>query len=193
MVKAAPGLEGVQSSDQCDQKHLFSGFVDDTAVFQQKGAQISQLLKILQEFGEISGLHVQPSKSAGISLAKGTIPKLYHSIPMLAEGDTVRYLGIQVGLGDLALPNWMLQLSKLARRLKDASRYTCFDIQARATNTVPTRVAILNAVVLPAILFTAKFFLPPQRSGKTDTSTIWKLFVERTGGSNSPHEMAVAS
>ena len=74
-------------------------------------------------------------------------------IPVLRQGDTVRYLGYAVGTGELSTPNWAAHIRNVQRRLATATQLA---------TSVEDRVLILNVIMLPAVLFTAAVFeIPP--------------------------------
>ncbi|POM72319.1 RxLR effector candidate protein [Phytophthora palmivora] len=64
----------------------------------QKARQLRHVLRIVGQFGEMSGLHIQPAKSVLISLNTGiSTPAQMLGIPILQRGEFTRYLGYQVG------------------------------------------------------------------------------------------------
>ena len=111
-------------------------------------------MQLLSEFGQQSGLHVQPTKSSYICLNKAVTQKQRCGIPIVGHGETVRYLGIQIGTGNITQANWEDRLQKLRTRLI---------IAAKVSNSVVGRVLILNSVLLPSILFTAGYIKPPAK------------------------------
>lgn len=56
-------LNGFKLPGSIDKAHKFSAFVDDATVFRSKTTNLKFVLKILDKFGEISGLRAQPAKS----------------------------------------------------------------------------------------------------------------------------------
>lgn len=107
----------------------------------------------MRRFGELSGLQVQPSKSCYIFLNTTIKAELVHGIPVLQYGTTTRYLGYQVGTGELRAVNWADRQRRPQRRLMAAaSKHT----------SVADRVLILNVIMLPAMLYTAIMFQPTQ-------------------------------
>ncbi|KAF1333210.1 Short chain dehydrogenase, partial [Globisporangium splendens] len=111
-------------------------------------------LALLPEFGQQSGLHVQPTKSSYICLNTAVVQEQRCGIPILKHGETVRYLGIQIGTGNITQANWEDRLQKLRTRLI---------IATKVSNSVVGRVLILNSVLLPSILFTASYIKPPAK------------------------------
>ena len=75
-------------------------------------------MEIVHWFGELSGLCVQQKKSVLIMLNTAVDLAGYAGIPVLRHGDTTRYLGYQVGTGDLVGANWALR----TRNIRSASR-----------------------------------------------------------------------
>ncbi|OWZ18661.1 RxLR effector protein [Phytophthora megakarya] len=70
-------------------------------------------------------------------------------IPVLPPGQTVRYLGYDVGHADLPKINWVKGIRSIQCRMVTA--------EAAATS-VRDRVDLLNAIVIPSVLFTVKIF-----------------------------------
>lgn len=56
-------LTGVLVAGGDGATHKFSAFVDDSTVFLQEANQLPRALQIVETFGKLSGLHVQPTKS----------------------------------------------------------------------------------------------------------------------------------
>ncbi|KAF1336392.1 Rxlr effector protein, partial [Globisporangium splendens] len=153
-VQQDPYLEGIRVTRSGAEPHLISTFVDDSAVFLKQGKQLPRLMQLLTEFGQQSGLHVQPTKSSYICLNTAVVQEQRCGIPILKHGETVRYLGIQIGTGNITQANWEDRLQKLRTRLI---------IATKVSNSVVGRVLILNSVLLPAILFTAGYIKPPAK------------------------------
>jgi hypothetical protein len=78
-------------------------------------------MAIVEKFGQISGLHVQRSKSHAIFLNTVIVVTQYQGIPALRHGDTIRYLGHVVGTGNLVDINWELRIRSVQRRLATAA------------------------------------------------------------------------
>ncbi|KAF1322123.1 Rxlr effector protein, partial [Globisporangium splendens] len=153
-VQQDPHLEGIRVTRSGAEPHLISTFVDDSAVFLKQGKQLPRLMQLLSEFGKQSGLHVQPTKSSYICLNTAVVQEQRCGIPILKHGETVRYLGIQIGTGNITQANWEDRLQKLRTRLI---------IAAKVSNSVVGRVLILNSILLPSILFTAGYIKPPAK------------------------------
>ncbi|KAF1318298.1 Rxlr effector protein, partial [Globisporangium splendens] len=153
-VQQDPHLEGIRVTRSGAEPHLISTFVDDSAVFLKQGKQLPRLMQLLSEFGQQSGLHVQPTKSSYICLNTAVVHEQRCGIPVLKHGETVRHLGIQIGTGNITQANWEDRLQKLRTRLI---------IAAKVSNSVVGRVLILNSVLLPSILFTVSYIKPPAK------------------------------
>uniref|UniRef100_A0AAV1UKE2 Uncharacterized protein n=1 Tax=Peronospora matthiolae TaxID=2874970 RepID=A0AAV1UKE2_9STRA len=115
-----------------------------------------------------SGLHAQPAKPKLIDFLNLSI-KLdeYLGNSVLRSGETTRYLGYVVGTGELHHRNWALRIRRLQRILVTASTIT---------TSVANWVVVLNAIVLPSILFTAAVFEMPEWARK-DVHNLYKQFV----------------
>ena len=102
-VRQHPELEGLEIAGA---RHVFSGFVDDSAAFLQLGRMVRPLARLLAQFGDLSGLFTQAKKCVVISAArKAASPTPMSSFPVLPDGETTRYLGILIGLGDVTAAN----------------------------------------------------------------------------------------
>lgn len=134
-----------------------ASFVDDTSVFLGKATELSRLLQLLDKFAALSGLRVQPRKSIIIGLNTACTQERSHGIPVLQHGRTTRYLGVQVGTTDTTAANWSDRVRKLRTRLGMATA---------VTNSVVSRVTIINAIMLPAIMFTARHSTPTESTVK---------------------------
>ncbi|KAF1313456.1 Rxlr effector protein, partial [Globisporangium splendens] len=95
-VQQDPHLDGIRVTRSGAEPHLISTFADDSAVFLKQGKQLPRLMQLLSEFGQQSGLHVQPTKSSYICLNTAVVQEQRCGIPILKHGETVRYLGIQI-------------------------------------------------------------------------------------------------
>ncbi|KAF1329275.1 Rxlr effector protein, partial [Globisporangium splendens] len=164
-----PYLEGIRVTKSGAEPHLISTFVDDSAVFLKQGKQLPRLMQLLTEFGQQSGLHVQPTKSSDICLNTAVVQEQRCGIPILKHGETVRYLGIQIGTGNITQANWEDRLQKLRTRLI---------IATKVSNSVVGRVLLLNSVLLPSILFTAGYIKPPSEGRGPASESTKAIFVE---------------
>ena len=130
-------------------RHKFSAFVDDATVFLHEARHISRVLQILEQYGRLSGLRVQPRKSKLLLLNLTVKCEEVCGIPVLCHGDTTRYLGYLIGTGELTDVNWAARIRTVQRRLATATQLT---------TSVELRVLILNVIMLPSVLFTAAVF-----------------------------------
>uniref|UniRef100_A0AAV1T2A2 Reverse transcriptase domain-containing protein n=1 Tax=Peronospora matthiolae TaxID=2874970 RepID=A0AAV1T2A2_9STRA len=121
-VQQSPDLSGLPVPGQHPATHVFSAFVDDSTIFLEKASQLEPALALVSQFGTLSGLVAQPSKSQIICLNRAVHVADMRGIPVLQQADTVRYLGYQVGLRPLHNCYWALRIRKLQRRLMTASR-----------------------------------------------------------------------
>ena len=147
------------------------GMVDDTVVQLQQGAQLDLVLPILEAFGDMSGLLLQKSKSMAISLDTGMKDTYIRDIPLLQPGATTRYLGIQIGHGDIHSPNWDRAL--LATRAK-------MGMAAKVTLTPIFRAKALQAIVEAKFRSLAPHVLPSARTVRQWQNLIDNFFWEGT-------------
>ena len=152
------GIKGITISKESHVHHLTSAFVDDTAIFLNQAKDTKKTMSVVEQFGDLSGLKVQQQKSHFISLAKEIQHIKYEGIPVLPEGATTRYLGVQVGIANLTDINWNRRIEQVKKRV---------GIMSQKHMSVPYRVLLLNAIFLPAILFTATFLLPTEKHLKS--------------------------
>ncbi|CAI5712945.1 unnamed protein product [Peronospora destructor] len=135
----------------------------------------------VRRFGELSGLSVRPAKSVLIFLNAAVVISDYEGIPVLRHGQTTRYLGYQVGTGDLVDANWALRIRNVRKRLATA---------ASLSTSVAIRILLLNAIMLPAVLFTAAVFRLLQWA-RAELHNIQKQFLwhHSTSTSSSRHKV----
>jgi hypothetical protein len=151
-IKQDKGVEGIQVPGSAGDTHTFSAFVDDSTVFLQEAKQIPRVMQVVKQFGRLSGLQVQSTKSHLIFLNKAVKETTYCGLPVVPSGETVRYLGYEVGTGELTDVNWAGRIRAVQRRLATATRLA---------TSVENRVIILNVILLPSVLFTAGAFDMP--------------------------------
>ena len=125
----------------------------DSTLFLERADQIPHALDIVRAFEELSGLHVQPTKSQILFLNRAIKVKEYEGIAVVPPGTTTRYLGYEIGTRELVNKNWALRYQRIQRRLLTATR---------VATSVTNRVLILNSIVLPSLLFTAIVFDIPR-------------------------------
>uniref|UniRef100_A0AAV1V694 Reverse transcriptase domain-containing protein n=1 Tax=Peronospora matthiolae TaxID=2874970 RepID=A0AAV1V694_9STRA len=156
-LKQDPSLKGLPVPGTVDRTHLFSAFVDDSTLFLDTEKQILHALGIIQAFGNLSGLHVQPAKSKLLFLNRAISRASFAGIDIVPSGATTRYLGYEIGTGPLDNKNWAHRIRTIQRRLLTATR---------VATSVENRVLILNSIVLPSLLFTASVFYVPRWAEK---------------------------
>lgn len=91
----------------------------------------------------------------------------FAGVSVLPPAETVQYLGYEIGTGDLQHRNWAVRMRKLQRRLFTATK---------VATSVENRVRILNAIILPSILFTAAVFDIPEWAGRA-IQNLYKQFL----------------
>lgn len=89
------GIQPVQKNSSLH--HRFSAFVDDSTILLKHADQVPVAMALVQRFGDLSGLLVQPLKSKFVFLYSDFVPKTWYTLPVLPEGETVRYLGYFFG------------------------------------------------------------------------------------------------
>ena len=90
---------------------------------------------------------------------------------MLPHGKTTRYLGHQVGTGELTYVNWVVRIRNVRQRLATATR---------VATSVSLRVLILNFIMLPGILFTVADFDMPHWADE-ELRNLHKQFLWKYG------------
>lgn len=111
--KSRQAHQGLPVPGRPEREHQFSAFVDDSTVFMQEARQLPRVLTIVELFGRLSGLHVQSAKSKVIFLNTAITQLVYHGIQVLEHGDTIRYLGYEVGTGKLTDVNWAVRIQNI--------------------------------------------------------------------------------
>lgn len=92
---------------------------------------------------------MQPETSKYIFLNKAIGRDNWDGVPVLVSGETVRYLGYEVRLGNLHKNNWAKGVRRFRRRMVTAKR---------AATTVRDRVDHFNAIMLPSMYLPQKCF-----------------------------------
>ena len=98
-------ITGIMVPHGSGARHKYSAFVDDATVVVQEAEQLPRVLQIVERFGRLSGLRVQPRKSKLIFLNLAVYTAEFFGIPVLRHGDTTRYLEYSVGTGELTDAN----------------------------------------------------------------------------------------
>ncbi|CAI5707472.1 unnamed protein product [Peronospora effusa] len=112
-------------------------------------------------------MRIHPSKSQLIFLNRSVKLEQYEGIDVVPTGETTRYLGYEIGTGELVNKNWAQRIHKIQRRLLTATR---------VATSVENRVLLLNSIVLPFLLFTAIVFALPRWAEK-DLHNLYKQFL----------------
>ena len=155
-----PGLRGLPVPGDPGVRHIFSAFVDDSTLFLERADQLEPALRVVHRFGELSGLHAQPTNSQIIFLNTSVRLEQYRGITVLPPAATTRYLGYEIGTGEMLNHNWAQRIRRSRRRLLTATS---------VATSVQNRVIILNTIILPAVLFTAAVFdIPAWASSELD-------------------------
>lgn len=176
-IAQTPGVRGiVLRGADIEFHHGFSAFVDDSVVFAEQGRMLADVERTLDEFAALSGLRVQPTKSHAIVLNERYTDTTIGQFPVVATGETVRYLGVEIGLGDITSPNWAKRMEKLKKSLGRASQIA---------TSMWDRVTVLDAVGLPAVLFTAKYFTPPP-TVLAELDSLWRTYLWNGTITNNP-------
>ena len=77
-------LEGIQLGNATKQwEHRFSAFVDDSTIFFREGRHMERALHIVERFGQLSGLKMQPAKSQVILMETDVRPTNWYNVPVL--------------------------------------------------------------------------------------------------------------
>jgi len=144
-----------------------SAFVDDTVVFLPRGRDLPKVMRCVEDFGALSGLKAQPTKSCYIPLNVAVNQRAFHAIPCLPHGSVTRYLGVNIGTGPLHDANWPTTIQALKVRLA---------VAAQLHLSVLERVQLLNTVMLPAVLYKAAY-IPPDPTTITKLTNLQKNFL----------------
>jgi hypothetical protein len=114
-----------------------------------------------------TSLSAQPNKSHAIVLDPAyTAPRL-GAFPVVPRGSTVTYLGVEIGLAQLADINWTKRVDALETRLGILSRYT---------TGVMDRIQVINIGCVSSLAFTAQFFTPSPRD-QARIDAMWRQFI----------------
>jgi ribonuclease HI len=142
--------------------------VDDLAMYLRHSKNLTALMATVEQYGVVSGLVVQPTKSFGICLNTTHHPTQLAAIPFLQQTETARYLGVQVGVSpSLAYTNWQLALAHMQRKLQRATE---------KSNAPLSRAVILNSIAAPIFTFYATYFQPPLEITKKWDNVILSFF-----------------
>ncbi|KAE9296571.1 hypothetical protein PR003_g23727 [Phytophthora rubi] len=114
-INRHPQLQGIPVPGSKAKRHKFSAFVDDSTVFLRSASELDTVTTILKQFGDLSGLRVQPSKSVIIGLNTVGAPTRWHGFPVQEPGATSRQLGYWVGNTAAIAENWKIRIEKTDR------------------------------------------------------------------------------
>ncbi|OQR85853.1 hypothetical protein ACHHYP_11279, partial [Achlya hypogyna] len=120
--------------------------VDDTTVFVQRMDSNPWVREQFAGFADMTGLTIQLDKSFGICLNKANVNASYHGLPLLQPNERRRYLGLLVGLGDLAADNWERAYESTVARLR---------VAAMKSKCEPSKARLLQTIVQPKAAFVA--------------------------------------
>ena len=105
----------------------------------------------VNQFGRLSRLQVQLTKSKIIFSITAVDTRKLHGIPVMRHGNTVQYLGYAIGVGDLATVNWAAQVRNVQGRLVTATRLdTSFK---NSSDTPPLRALPLGTLAFYLLFF----------------------------------------
>ncbi|CAI5948882.1 unnamed protein product [Closterium sp. NIES-65] len=132
----------------------YLGYADDTTLVLQGKRQIGRAVKVLDEFGDKSGLRVNIDKSALLPLGKNLLKKPDRSsgFKWVRSNEAERVIGVWISpLGDASV-TWEITLSRAAAELvKWQIHYL----------TTSGRVAVVNGYINPILAFQAQVYPPP--------------------------------
>ncbi|CAI5998235.1 unnamed protein product [Closterium sp. NIES-65] len=132
----------------------YLGYADDTTLVLQGKRQIGRAVKLLDEFGDKSGLRVNIDKSALLPLGKNLLKKLDKSsgFKWVRSNEAERVLGVWISPSGDASVTWEITLSRAAAELvKWQIHYL----------TTSGRVAVVNGYINPILAFQAQVYPPP--------------------------------
>lgn len=125
-------------------------FADDLVLVSGSIRGMGRNLEILEAFCRLTGLKVQPRKCHGFYLDNGTVNDCRpweicgNRIHMVDPGDTVKYLGVEVGPGQgIGVPDLIPTLQEWIGRIK------------KAPLKPSQRLTVLNSFALPRMIYQA--------------------------------------
>ena len=147
----------IQALDECGTGVEWEGetlstmaFADDLVELAETPDEMVVLLGRLEEFCQLTGLKVQPKKCHGFFLDKNGVvnnckPWVIAGTPinMVGPGETIKYLGVQVGPNGIATPDLMGELETGIRKI------------SRAPLKPSQRVKLLKVYLLPRLVYRA--------------------------------------
>ncbi|CAI5948972.1 unnamed protein product [Closterium sp. NIES-65] len=132
----------------------YLGYADDTTLVLQGKRQIGRAVKLLDEFGDKSGLRVNIDKSALLPLGKNLLKKSDKSsgFKWVRSNEAERVLGVWISPSGDASVTWEITLSRATAELvKWQIHYL----------TTSGRVAVVNGYIIPILAFQAQVYPPP--------------------------------
>ncbi|CAI7741294.1 unnamed protein product [Closterium sp. NIES-53] len=141
----------------------YLGYADDTTLVLKGKRQIGRAVKLLNEFGEKSGLRVNNEKSALLPLGKNLRRKPDNSstFKWVRSNEAERVLGVWISPSGDASGTWEIILSRTTAELGK------WKIHYLSTSG---RVAVVNGYINPILAFQAQVYPPP--------SEIWAKLVK---------------
>ncbi|CAI5483376.1 unnamed protein product [Closterium sp. Yama58-4] len=137
----------------------YLGYADDTTLLLQGKEQLGKAKELLSEFGDRSGLQVNQGKSTVMPLGKNRLlpPRTDTGFSWAERDKPERLLGIWLTADGNTEPTWERALVRVNTILHNWEKLHL---------TTTARVTVLNAYVMPVILFQAQIYQPPKQ--------IWK-------------------
>ncbi|RQM13698.1 hypothetical protein DD237_008305 [Peronospora effusa] len=149
-IQTSHQLQGLTLQGAHTQNHIFFWVCRRLHIIYPKNKFTTSGMESIFEFGRLSGLQVQPTKSQIIFSNTAIHQLTYQGIAEVAPSTTTRYLGYQKS--SVIFINWAFHIKNALRRFLTATR---------VSTTLEHRVLMLNAIAPPSILSTAAVFGPP--------------------------------
>lgn len=157
------------------------GFFDDVAVLSDRPADIERALKLFQDFGDVSGLALNPQKTVLLTSLRpchwivGWRDEIKEWLPGATSGslplvEKATYLGALLGRKVTAEEIFSNTLDKARARLHLYHPY-------REKLSVPKRVVVVNAFILPIFGYLGRLFVIPGPTLRAINSAIAKFVV----------------
>ncbi|CAI5474483.1 unnamed protein product [Closterium sp. Yama58-4] len=141
----------------------YLGYADDTTLLLQGKEQLKRAQGLLDDFSVRSGLLVNQGKLTVMPLGKNRLnpPPADTNYSWAARGEPERLLGIWITTDGRAEPTWEKALIRVNAILTNWEKLHL---------TTTARVMVLNAYVMPVVLFQAQVYQPPK--------LIWKRILK---------------
>ncbi|CAI5976173.1 unnamed protein product [Closterium sp. NIES-65] len=142
----------------------YLGYADDTSIVLHRKEQIDKACKLLDDFGEISGLKVNRGKTVVVPLGKNRGLPPPSDVPYTWAGidEPQRLLGIWITSGGNPEPSW--------EKAADRAGEVLVKWQNQHVKT-SARVSVLNSYATPILLFQAQVYPPPKGTWKEFRAT----------------------